>query len=171
MGARDHGSGRFFLVPFSFVLRAGVIAFQTLRLTLGRTLFHLFRSSGKPLRDGTREWNKRVLEPTQTPGVGWKRETGKMSPINWWNLISAGNKQQAFLIPGQESGMQLGRKTPRTTGDDRKGTFCCSWTPLCDTKKRVYFLNVAKKNNSAKFLKNSKEQHVSVLEPVSRGHS
>lgn len=48
------------LVLVSLVLHAGVIAFQTLRLTPGQTLFRLFGSSGKPLRDGTRGRNTRV---------------------------------------------------------------------------------------------------------------
>lgn len=89
------------------------------------------------IREASEGWNKKMeqegLEPTQTSGVGWKKETGKSSPINWWKLISAGNKQQTFLIPRQESGMQLDRKTPRTIREDPKRTFC---TASCDIKKQ-----------------------------------
>lgn len=103
------------------------------------------------------------------PGDGWKKETGKISPINWWKLISAGNKQQAFLIPRQESGKQLERKTPRTIRDDRNRTFYCICTASCDIKT-TYFISVTL-DTLVNLFKNWKEQPVSVLGPVSRGHS
>lgn len=159
------------LVPFSLVLLAGGIAFQTLPLTPGQTLFCLFGSSGM-----TEGWNKRMeqegLEPTQTPGVGWKKETGKISPINWWKLISAGNKQQAFLFPRQESGMQLDRKIRDHQGGLKKDLLLHLYSIMWHKKNQK--TNIFYKcdiNNLVKLFKNWKEQHVSVLVPVSRGHS
>lgn len=84
------------------------------------------------------------LEPTQTPGVGWKKETGKISPINWWKLISAGNKQQAFLFPRQESGMQLDRKIRDHQGGLKKDLLLHLYSIIWHKKTTTttYFISV-----------------------------